>query len=164
MEVCIDSNWDTVCRNGWDNDDAAVVCYQLGYGRDGKIFSIATSCHIFLSLGARAFFIGNENNGSILIDEVDCDSSNTRLIDCSHIILRSGNNSDCNYAGVFCSGEQLRTQTFNVSAATVVSNDSKLRTSIIGGVLGSIIALLLLIVCGGALLYLLRSKSVTSTR
>ena len=119
-----------------------------------------------MSLGVQAFFIENENNGSILIDKVDCDSSDARLIDCSHNILRSSNNSDCDYAGVICFGEQLRTQNFNVSAVTVVSNDSKLRTSIIGGVLGSIIAILLLIVCGGALLYLLhvRSKNMTSTR
>ena len=120
-----------------------------------------------MSLGARALSIQNENNESILIDKVDCDSSDTRLIDCSHnIILRSGDNLDCDYAGVLCYGEQLsETQNyFNVSAATVVSNDSKLRTSIIGGVLGSIIAIFLLIVCGGALLYLLRSKSVNSTR
>ena len=122
---------------------------------------------IVLSLGARALSIQNENNGSVLIDKVDCDSSDTRLIDCSHnIILRSSNNSDCDYASVICFGEQLRTQTFNVSDVTGISNDSKLRTSIIGGVLGSIIAILLLIVCGGVLLYLLRvrSKSMTSTR
>ena len=43
VEICIDSNWGPVCSDGWDNDDAAVVCYQLGYGRDGKIASIATS-------------------------------------------------------------------------------------------------------------------------
>ena len=40
VEICIDSNWGTVCRNSWDNDDAAVVCYQLGYGRDSKIVSL----------------------------------------------------------------------------------------------------------------------------
>ena len=36
VEVCIDSQSARVCGNGWDDNDAAVVCHQLGYGRDGK--------------------------------------------------------------------------------------------------------------------------------
>ena len=35
VEICIDSNWGTICRDSWDNHDAAVVCEQLGFGRDG---------------------------------------------------------------------------------------------------------------------------------
>ena len=34
VEVCINNRWGTVCggRNSqWDNDEAAVVCHQLGY-------------------------------------------------------------------------------------------------------------------------------------
>ena len=44
VQVCIDSLWGAVCRDGWDNNDAAVVCDQLGYGRDGKILLIY--CHM----------------------------------------------------------------------------------------------------------------------
>lgn len=35
VEVCVDSQWARVCGNGWDHNDAAVVCHQLGYGQDG---------------------------------------------------------------------------------------------------------------------------------
>ena len=47
-----------------------------------------------------------------------------------------------------------------------VSSDLNMRASIIGGVLGSIIVILLLLlaICGGALLYLLRSRGVIPKR
>ena len=34
VEVCINSNWGRVCRDSWDNNDAEVVCNQLGFGRN----------------------------------------------------------------------------------------------------------------------------------
>ena len=36
VEICIDSQWGRVCRDGWDDNDAKIVCNQLGFGRDGN--------------------------------------------------------------------------------------------------------------------------------
>ena len=36
VEICFNNQFGTVCDDNWDGNDAAVVCFQLGFGREGK--------------------------------------------------------------------------------------------------------------------------------
>ena len=43
LEVCIEGRYGTVCDDQWDNEDASVACYQLGFSHYG-ILLVCVCC------------------------------------------------------------------------------------------------------------------------
>ncbi len=47
VEVCVGGNYSTVCNDGqWDNQDASVVCRQLGLSPYGQSKNTLTDCSL----------------------------------------------------------------------------------------------------------------------
>ena len=69
VEVYYNGEWSTVCDNGWDLNDAQVVCKELGFGN---------------AVGAphRAFY--GQGRGSIWLDNLQCIGTEWTIRNCSH--------------------------------------------------------------------------------
>ena len=87
VEVYHNDAWGTVCDDGWDINDANVVCQQLGYSR-------AT-----FALGMAAF---GEGSGPVYYDKVACTGTEARLADCPHPGIGSQSCGHDEDAGVVC--------------------------------------------------------------
>ena len=85
VEIYRNGVWGTVCDDNWDNSIAQLVCQQLGLGTSGSVdYNVPAG------------------TGPILMDNVECGSSQTNLLACSH---NGFGNHDCSHVedvGVVC--------------------------------------------------------------
>ncbi|XP_015235513.1 PREDICTED: deleted in malignant brain tumors 1 protein-like, partial [Cyprinodon variegatus] len=98
IEVFYSGAWGTVSDNGWDMNDAQVVCRQLG-------------CGIAIAAPHSAYF--GKGSDKIWVDNVTCTGSETYLTQCSLSGFQSHNLSHSQVASVICSGLIKPTITIN---------------------------------------------------
>lgn len=90
LEVKFQGEWGTICDDGWDSDDAAVACKQLG-------------CPTAVTAIGRVN--ASEGTGHIWLDSVSCHGHESALWQCRH---HEWGKHYCNHnedAGVTCSGK-----------------------------------------------------------
>ncbi|XP_072042484.1 uncharacterized protein [Amphiura filiformis] len=79
VEVFYNGRWGTVCADSWDDDDAMVVCRQLGFPSGDARAVISTLSH-FLYTSAEF----GQGTGPVWLDGVSCSGSENRLDECRH--------------------------------------------------------------------------------
>uniref|UniRef100_A0A669EFR4 Uncharacterized protein n=1 Tax=Oreochromis niloticus TaxID=8128 RepID=A0A669EFR4_ORENI len=88
VEVYHNNSWGTVCDDGWDLNDAEVVCRQLNCG---SALKVPTSAHFGAGTGQR------------WLDHVTCSGNETSLTECQHSGFGSNTCERGQDAAVICS-------------------------------------------------------------
>ena len=92
VEVFYNGEWGTVCDDGWDMDDARVICGELGYA---DAVSAPHSAHF----GAAS--------GQIWLDDINCAGSEDSIVNCQHNGWGSHNCNHNEDASVVCSSKSI---------------------------------------------------------
>ena len=90
VEIYYRGSWGTVCHDGWDINDARVVCRQLGY-------SSAVSAPHWARFG--------QGSGKIWLDVVQCQGNENHIVNCQHRPWGTNYCSHSKDASVICSGK-----------------------------------------------------------
>nr|XP_054756229.1 deleted in malignant brain tumors 1 protein-like isoform X2 [Lytechinus pictus] len=88
VEIFHDAHWGTVCDDDWDDNDAMVVCRQLGFlGDVGQANGLARY---------------GQGTGPIYLDDVLCEGNEARLDECGSNGWYISNCEHSEDAGVYC--------------------------------------------------------------
>uniref|UniRef100_A0A672YLG9 SRCR domain-containing protein n=1 Tax=Sphaeramia orbicularis TaxID=375764 RepID=A0A672YLG9_9TELE len=114
VEIFHGGTWGTVCDDGWDLNDAQVVCRQLNCGSAVR------------ALGSAHFGPGSDPTW---LDDVDCSGSESSLTECRHPGFGTENCGHDEDAGVICSGEKSFSTVIGPSVSWSLSSVSSVCSS-----------------------------------
>ena len=91
--MCHNHKWGTVCDDGWNSNDAMVVCRQLGYKN-------------YINYLSKAYF--GAGTGPIWLDNLYCQGKESSVFACTSNAIGVHNCDHNEDAGVICYSKCLR--------------------------------------------------------
>ena len=89
VEVCVNGSWFFVCDSVWDDNDASLICNQLGYSTDGNklfVFNNNNTIHYFF-IGAVALSgYSYYSRYTTVIHLMECLGNESSILDCHYTI------------------------------------------------------------------------------
>ena len=107
VEVCVNKTWGTICDDYWNDNDAKVVCRQLGFSREGiDIYYFSNYLTGIIITGAKALTVVTyaDSLKSFHIFDLNCDGSEDSVFNCSHNTVQQHSCEWYENARVQCSG------------------------------------------------------------
>jgi deleted-in-malignant-brain-tumors protein 1 len=93
VEVCANGTWTTICDEYWDDNDASVICRQLGYSPYGA--QVAYGLSVPIDYPTRIY-------------RVNCTGREAELFNCPiHLTVQEVSNLQCRDASVVCQVESF---------------------------------------------------------
>ncbi|XP_063960869.1 deleted in malignant brain tumors 1 protein-like isoform X4 [Lytechinus pictus] len=92
VEINLNGEWGTICDDGWDLDNANVICRMLDFQG---------------ALSAPGFAQFGQGSGPIQLDDVSCSGDEQTILDCSHRPIGEHNCGHSEDAGVVCIPQEV---------------------------------------------------------
>ena len=93
VEVYYNGEWGTVCDDGWDRNDAIVVCRQLGF---------------YSSVGAYGSATYGQGTGPIWLSNLSCIGNESSLTECGQFGVGTESCTHSDDAAVHCGYNERR--------------------------------------------------------
>ena len=111
VEICYAGIWGSVCDSSWDNNDAAIICMQLGFQGTStaiylNLYKLADIIIMYNPSDATALsgsYFG-DGDGPYHLNNVGCSGEEKNLLACSHSTIGYHTCTPGHDAGARCDG------------------------------------------------------------